>query len=109
MCLVTSTFRVFPDVQLVRLSRQGLLILHRFFVPQEESLAMVPAEETWALPEEFQAGGLVEGFTNNKAAWYGILTLTFLFSNIDESAQSYISDKMTEEEDDAYDFSTDYV
>ncbi|GAB5568146.1 guanine nucleotide-binding protein-like 3-like protein isoform X2 [Prionailurus iriomotensis] len=48
----------------------------------EESLAMVPAEETWALPEESQA---------------------------DESAQSYISDKMTEEEDDAYDFSTDYV
>lgn len=53
--------------------------------------------------------GWVERSTNKKAAQYGILTLTFLFSNIDESALSYISAKMTEEEDDAYDFSTDYV
>ncbi|XP_029773362.1 guanine nucleotide-binding protein-like 3 [Suricata suricatta] len=48
----------------------------------DESLAMVLAEEAGALPEESQA---------------------------DESALSYISDKMIEEEDDAYDFSTDYV
>ncbi|XP_004411524.1 PREDICTED: guanine nucleotide-binding protein-like 3 [Odobenus rosmarus divergens] len=49
----------------------------------ENSLDMSGAEEAWeALPEESQA---------------------------DESAHSYISDKMTEEEDDAYDFSTDYV
>lgn len=74
---------------------------------------MCGAEEDWeALPEESQAGGAawVEGFTN-KAAWYQIAYFKkiFLFSNIDESALSYISDKMTEEEDDAYDFSTDYV
>ncbi|XP_027438213.1 guanine nucleotide-binding protein-like 3 isoform X1 [Zalophus californianus] len=49
----------------------------------EKSLDMSGAEEAWeALPEESQA---------------------------DEFAHSYISDKMTEEEDDAYDFSTDYV
>ncbi|XP_032724169.1 guanine nucleotide-binding protein-like 3 [Lontra canadensis] len=49
----------------------------------EKSSDVCGAEEAWeALPEESQA---------------------------DESALSYISDKMTEEEDDAYDFSTDYV
>ncbi|XP_032267342.1 guanine nucleotide-binding protein-like 3 isoform X3 [Phoca vitulina] len=49
----------------------------------EKSLDMSGTEEAWeALPEESQA---------------------------DESAPSYISDEMTEEEDDAYNFSTDYV
>lgn len=76
---------------------------------------MSRAEEAWeAPPEESQAGGAswVEGFTN-KATWCGIafffLTSLFISSNIDGSAPPYISDKMAEEEDDAYDFSTDYV
>lgn len=54
----------------------------------------------------------VEG-SSNKAEWYGIVS-TFLnvifLSYIDEqSARCYILDGMTEEEDDAYDFSIDYV
>ncbi|XP_014648399.1 PREDICTED: guanine nucleotide-binding protein-like 3 isoform X1 [Ceratotherium simum simum] len=50
----------------------------------EKSSDMSPAEEAWeVLPEEFQAD--------------------------EQSAQSYVLDKITEEEDDAYDFSTDYV
>ncbi|XP_008511334.1 guanine nucleotide-binding protein-like 3 isoform X2 [Equus przewalskii] len=50
----------------------------------EKSSDTCPAEEAWeALPEEVQAD--------------------------EQSAQSHVLDKMTEEEDDAYDFSTDYV
>ena len=35
--------------------------------------------------------------------------LTFLYNIDKQSAPSFVLDKMTEEEDDAYDFSIDYV
>ncbi|KAM9592994.1 guanine nucleotide-binding protein-like 3 [Trichechus inunguis] len=54
----------------------------------EKSSDMSPVEETWqALPEESQAG---EQFGS-------------------QEARSFVLDKTTKEEDDAYDFSTDYV
>ena len=49
-----------------------------------------------------------------KEVWYRItftffFNLTFLYNIDKQSAPSFVLDKMTEEEDDAYDFSTDYV
>ena len=56
--------------------------------------------------------------SSNKSVWYGVVLAlkkekknpTFLSSNIDEqSEQPYVLDRVPEEEDDAYNFSTDYV
>ena len=111
---IICTFRLFRYIITWINEQTKATIQHCFFVPQEKSSDTCPAEEAWeALPEEVQAGEL---------GYWGLLTqqrgvellfffdLTFLSSNIDEqSAQSHVLDKMTEEEDDAYDFSTDYV
>ena len=95
------------------MSRQELPILS-LSLPQDERLDMSPAEEACeALPEKSQAGEWVER-SSNKEVWYRItftffFNLTFLYNIDKQSAPSFVLDKMTEEEDDAYDFSTDYV
>lgn len=72
---------------------------------------MSPAKEAWA----GELGGGRRGLITNPLELLLLKktrkkTLTFLFSNIDEqSTQSYALDRISEEEDDAYNFSTDYV
>ena len=82
----------------------------------DESLDMSPAEEACeAPPEKSQAGEWgrkvfqQRSMIQNYFYLFFFLNLTFL-SNIDkQSAPSFVLDKTTEEEDDAYDFTTDYV
>ena len=81
---------------------------------------MSPAEEACEiLPEKSQAGELggkvfqqrsmIQNYFYFKKKKKKTQQTSFL-SNIDkQSAPSFVLDKMTEEEDDAYDFSTDYV
>lgn len=77
---------------------------------------MSPAEEACeTLSEKSRAGELggkvfqQRSMIQNYFYFFKKKKISFL-SNIDkQSAPSFVLDKMTEEEDDVYDFSTDYV